>query len=161
MPIKLITTITAALFVASFGLSATAEAGCGGKRGYSKSYSTSSSYKAKQRAKARARARARLAAKKRAQKKAAQIAKAKAEERTETTETARAQSKGNFTDVPSTTALLTSGDINTAETQTTTDQIQNDTSPVAKEGAKIASTATGGCTRFVPAVGRTISVSCE
>lgn len=159
MPIKTLSIIATALFAASFGLSATAEAGCNKHRGFSKSYSHAASYKAKRRAKARARARARLIAKKKAKAKAAKIAKAKA--RAEAKRLAAAKTESNFVATQSTAALLTDGEVREGKKKDETLQkiAANDTETT--DATVVASTDATGCKRFVPAVGRTITVDCE
>lgn len=163
MSTKTLIAFATALFTTSFVFAATAEAGCRGKHfGFSKPYSTSQSYKAKKRAKARAkaRARARLAAKKRAKAKALRLAKAK--KKAKAKRIANANVENSFVAAPSTaTALLNEGEVQ---------KDKKDTKPLQQIAVSTADATTtvladgtqeAGCKRFVPAVGRTITVSCE
>ena len=166
MSFKTITTVLTALFAASFWFVATAQAGCGGgHRGFSKSYSYNSSYKAKQRARARARARAkakakaRAVAKAKAKAKAARIAKAKA--KAEAKRLANAKTESSFVATQSTAALLTDGDIKSDKKDEEPNQKIASTDTETTNATVVAVAGEAGCKRFVPAVGRTITVACE
>lgn len=155
MSIKTLTSIVTAIFAATFFISTTAQAGCGGHRGFSKNYSYSASYKAKKRAKARAIARARA----RAKAKARAIAKAKAKQ--DAQRLAETKTESNFVETKSTAALLTDGDVKKDKKTEEPNQKIAKTNDDTASKTVIASSETSGCKRFVPAVGRTITVSCE
>ena len=160
MSLKSLTIIATTIFAASFAFAVSSQAGCGGgHRGFSKSYSHSASYKAKKRAKARARARARLAAKKRAKAKAFRIAKAKAKAKAQ--RLAAAKTESTFVSVQSTAALLTDGDVQKNSKDEKPNLKIADAEVDTTENTVVAAADDTGCTRFIPAVGRTISVDCQ
>lgn len=163
MSLKSLIAIVTAVFVASLGFAATADAaGCNGKRGFSKS-AHSSSYYAKKRARAKARARARAKAKARAVAKAKAKARAiaKAKEDSKAEKLANAKTEGTFSTPLSTAALLTEKDLKTdnKDEQPLQKIAANDTKSDAE--TVLTTTQATGCKRFIPAVGMTVSVECE
>lgn len=168
MSFKSLTAIAIAIFFSAFCYAATAEAGCGGgHRGAFKSYNSSASYKAKKRA--RARARARLIAKKKAKAKAARIARAKkiakakrlAAKKAEAQKIADAKTESSFVSAPSTAALLTDGDVQTEKKEEPGTQKIATSEPAETVDTVIAAAGDTGCKRFIPEIGRAVTVDCN
>lgn len=99
------------------------------------------------------------------------VAAAEAEARAEAEAQAKAdaeKTEGAFVSAPSTAALLTSKDVGdapteTAKTDTATEVAVVDKADTATEAAPVVENADageGGCKRFIPAVGLTVSVGC-
>ena len=154
---KIASSLAVALITAAFALPTTAEAGCGGgHKGFFKS-SASYSHAVKKR-KAQAAAVQRAKARKIAAAKKAKAAKLAAATKAKAAKLAAAKTESNFADVASTAALLTKSELTT---ETVNDENTEKTEQVAVLDTDSQDDDTTTCKRFVPAIGTTVSVSCE
>lgn len=162
---KIAATLATVLIATVISLPTTANAGCGGgHKGLFKSSSSSYSIAKKRRARAAAikRAKARklatLKAKKKA--KARKLAALKAEKKAKAL--AAAKKESTFVEATSTAAVLTkvdaNGDANPVNDVAKPEKVA--VLDVTKDDGVIENADTG-CKRYIPAIGKTITVTCE
>lgn len=160
---KIAATLAAVLIAAAVTLPTTANAGCGGgHKGFfksSSSYSMTKKHRAKARKlaalKAKKKAKARKIAALKAKKKARKLAALKAKKQAKAI--ALAKTESTFVEATSNTAILTKTD----SSNTQSGSVQKVAALESDNSADVLENADTGCKRYIPAIGKAVTVACE